>query len=58
VPLARDIGLPYIELTTDLDNVASQKVILANGGELIEQFNKPAAYGRQPAMRFRIFLNQ
>jgi predicted acetyltransferase len=57
-PLARDIGLPYIELTTDLDNVASQKVILANGGELIEQFNKPAAYGRQPAMRFRIFLNQ
>jgi predicted acetyltransferase len=57
-PLARDVGLPWIELTTDLDNVASQRVILANGGEPIEQFDKPAANGGQPAMRFRIYLNR
>jgi predicted acetyltransferase len=57
-PLAREVGLPWIDLTTDLDNVASQKVILANGGELIEQFDKPAAYGGKPALRFRIYLNR
>jgi predicted acetyltransferase len=55
-PLARDIGLPYIELTTDADNVASQRVILANGGAMTERFDKPAVYGGQPAIRFRICL--
>lgn len=34
------LGLTYVELTTDPDNVASQKVILANGGVLVERFLK------------------
>ena len=32
-------GLPYVELTTDITNIASQSVILANGGKVVEQFN-------------------
>ncbi len=51
-----DKGLPYVELTTDLDNVASQRVIQANGGQLVERFKKPAPYGGTEACRFRINL--
>jgi len=51
------LGLPYIELTTDIDNLASQKVITANGGVLVERFTKPAAYGPDsPALRWRILV--
>ena len=57
LPEIRGLGLPYVVLTTDLDNVASQKVITANGGVLIERFTKPAAYGPDsPALRWRIEL--
>jgi predicted acetyltransferase len=56
LPYARKQGLPYIELTTDPENLASQKVITANGGVLIEAFTKPAAYGSTPGLRFRIPL--
>lgn len=48
--------LPYVELTTDLTNVASQKVILANGGYLVERFQKPALYGDAEGYRYRIDL--
>ncbi len=54
--LARDTGLPSIELTTDPDNEASQRVITANGGVLVERFAKAAAYGGTPGLRFRIEL--
>jgi predicted acetyltransferase len=47
-------GLPYVELTTDVDNLASERVIRANGGELVERFGKPAAYGASEGLRFRI----
>lgn len=57
LPLARERGLPFVELTTDPDNVASQRVILNNGGQLIEEFQKPAAHGGAPALRFRIQLS-
>lgn len=51
-------GLPYVELTADSDNLASQKVILANGGELIEEFRKPAQYGpSNGCRRYRIRLS-
>ena len=53
---ASDKGLTYVELTTDPDNVASQRVIEANRGQLIERFKKPAAYGGTEACRFRINL--
>lgn len=56
LPYARAQGLPFIEITTDPDNLASQKVITANGGVLIESFTKPAAYGGVAGLRFRIRL--
>jgi len=56
LPEAAAEGLSHVELTTDLDNVASQAVIRANGGELVEQFHKPAFYGGAASLRFRIPL--
>jgi predicted acetyltransferase len=57
LPLARREGLPYVELTTDADNTASQRVIKNNGGALVEHFAKPAAYGGAESLRFRIQLS-
>jgi predicted acetyltransferase len=56
IPEARKEGLAYVELTTDADNIASQRVIEANGGRLVERFNKPKAYGGAPSLRYRISL--
>jgi predicted acetyltransferase len=53
---ARDVGLDYLELTADPENVASQRVIEANGGALVERFKKPAAYGNAESLRYRIPL--
>jgi predicted acetyltransferase len=52
------LGLPFVEVVTDLDNSASQGVILNNGGELVEQFSKPAPSGGGEAVRFRIGIPQ
>jgi len=56
LPLVRAEGLPYVEITTDVDNVASHRVIERNGGALVEAFTKPAPYGATPGLRFRIAL--
>lgn len=56
LPLARAQGLAQVELTTDLDNLASQRVIAANGGVLVERFFKPAVHGGAASLRFRIEL--
>ena len=56
LPLAREQGLREVEITTDLDNIPSQKVITGNGGVLLEHFNKGEAYGSKPGLRFRIDL--
>ena len=56
LPLARLQGLQSVEITTDPDNAASQKVITANGGVLVEPFNKGEAYGNKPGLRYRIDL--
>jgi predicted acetyltransferase len=53
---AKGEGLRWVELTTKLDNVASQRVIEANGGRLIERFTTPGEYGEGEALRFRIDL--
>lgn len=58
LPLAAAEGLPYVELTTDADNVPSQRVIRRCGGVLVERFVKPAAYGGGAGLRFRINLNR
>ena len=51
---AREEGLAYVELTTDANNVASRRVIEANGGIVVERFNKPKGYGGAESIRFRI----
>ena len=56
LPEVRLQNLSYVELTTDPDNIPSQKVILANGGRLVGRFRKPAAYGGAESLRFRIDL--
>jgi predicted acetyltransferase len=43
-----------VEITTDPDNIASQRVIEANGGILVERFIKPQQFGCKPGLRFRI----
>lgn len=58
--LLRDVrgqgGLEYVELTTDPDNIASQKVIVANGGQFVERYTKSAHHGGKPGLRYRIAL--
>ena len=56
LPAARDEGLRYVILTTDPQNVASQRVIEANGGRLVERFVKLPAYGGGASLRYRIDL--
>jgi predicted acetyltransferase len=53
---ARTVGLAYVEITADEDNLASQKVILAAGGKLHERFNKPPQYNNKPCLRFRVAI--
>lgn len=53
---ARAVGLPYVELTTDPDNLASQKVIERAGGVLHERFVKPVQFGGKPGLRYRVPL--
>ncbi len=53
---AKALGLRHVELTTDPENIASQRVIEANGGTLVEEFVKPAMYGGARGFRYRILL--
>lgn len=54
---ARAVGLPHVEITTEPSNVASQRVILANGGVLVGRFVKPPQFGSAPGLRYRIGLS-
>ena len=56
LPEARAVGLDYVEITTDTDNLSSQKVVTANGGVLVERFDKLPVYGGGESLRFRIAL--
>lgn len=49
-------GLTYVDVTTSPDNLASQHVIRANGGVLMEEFVQAAVLGGTPELRFRIYL--
>jgi predicted acetyltransferase len=51
-------GLRYAEITTAPDNIASRKVIEANGGVLVEEFTKPASLGGTRELRYRVRLQQ
>jgi predicted acetyltransferase len=51
------VGLSYVDLTTNQDNLVSQRVIEKTRGQLIERFKKPDAFGGAPSYRFRIHLS-
>jgi predicted acetyltransferase len=53
---AEDTALDHVTITTDPDNLASQRVIEANGGLLLERFIQPAAFGGGEGLRYRIAL--
>ena len=57
LPLAREVGLRYVEITTDPDNLASQRVVEANGGALVEHITKHATSGGGPALLYRVTLD-
>ena len=48
--------LRYVEITTTPENVASQRVIEANGGVLLEEFVSVPALGSRRQLRYRILL--
>jgi len=50
-------GLRYVEITTNPDNVASRRVIEANGGVLVDEFVTAAALGGKPELRYRVFVD-
>lgn len=54
--IAREQGLPYVELTTQPDNVGSQRVIEANGGVSLGEFDEPVQYGGHRGVKYRIHL--
>ena len=56
LPEAKELGLPFVEITTDPENLASQRVIEAVGGMLYERFTKPPQFGGKPGLRYRIAL--
>lgn len=56
LPLAREVGLPYVFVDTAPDNVASQRVIRKNGAGDPTPYVEPAEHGGRPALRFRIDL--
>ncbi len=53
---ARAEGLRYVEITTSPDNLASQRVIEANGGVFVEEFVTPIALGGKRELRYRVQL--
>ena len=57
LPMAREEGLPFVELTTELTNIASQRVIESNGGVLHGRFRKPWAHDGAESLRYRIRLD-
>ena len=56
LPVARGLGLPYVELTAQETNPASIRVIEKNGGRLVERFAEPIHHGGAEVLRFRIEL--
>ena len=51
---AREEGLATVTITTDPENIASRRVIEANGGRDPEEFTRTAAYGNSLALRYRL----
>jgi RimJ/RimL family protein N-acetyltransferase len=56
LPLARQQGMNRLEITTDPDNVASQRVIESHGGLLLGRYARGAAMGGGEILRYQIVL--
>jgi predicted acetyltransferase len=56
LPLARAQGLTWVELTTDRDNSASQRVVAKNGGYVLAEEDGSALHGCAAVLRWRIDL--
>jgi predicted acetyltransferase len=56
LPQARAEGLAFVELTTDADNIASRRVIEANGGELVERSYQTSQSDGVERLGYRILL--
>ncbi|MGE3958889.1 MAG: GNAT family N-acetyltransferase [Vicinamibacterales bacterium] len=56
LPEARAEGLDSVDLTVEPANLASRRVIEANGGVLVEEFNAGPRYGNKTGLRYRIAL--
>lgn len=54
---AKSEGLRYVEITTAPDNMASQRVIQANGGVFVEGFVTPTVLGGRRELRYRVHLH-
>jgi predicted acetyltransferase len=57
LPMAAAEGLPFVDVVTDPTNVASQRVIQANGGVLVQRFTMAGSHGGGPGLRYRIALS-
>jgi predicted acetyltransferase len=57
LPEARAEGLRYVELSVERGNGASRHVIEANGGVLVAEVVKPAAFGGASSLRYHIRLD-
>jgi predicted acetyltransferase len=53
---AKAEGLRYVEITTEVDNVPSQRVITSNGGILVEEFVALPSLGARRHLRYRVHL--
>jgi len=53
--VADALGVP-VELTTEPDNLVSQRVIETNGGVFVEEFTAPPGLGSKRGLRYRIAL--
>jgi predicted acetyltransferase len=49
-------GLAYVDITTRVDNVASQRVIEKNAGVIVDEFVTPSALGGVRHRRYRVQL--
>lgn len=58
LPEARAEGLRYVELSVERGNGASRQVIETNGGVLVAEVAKPAAFGGTSSLRYHIRLDQ
>ncbi len=58
LPIAREQGLAWVDIVTDVENLPSQFVIKANGGVLVREYVVPEISGGFPALQWRITLPQ